>query len=92
MVNRHEDRGPPLDQALPVLPNPSLDLFLPHEDAHVDTEVGAYLLPLLNVGYRVRLKIQLVCAAQLPIEDDDNHSDHQHWDDHANHDPQVAAL
>lgn len=51
-----------------------------------------YLLTLLNVGHRVRLKVQLVRAAEFPVEDDDNHRHHQHWDDHADDDPEAAAL
>ncbi|KAL0618259.1 hypothetical protein AAY473_010920 [Plecturocebus cupreus] len=55
-------------------------------------DAAPYLLALLNVGHSVRLKVQLVCAAEFPVEDDNDHHHHQHWDDHANNDPQNPTL
>ena len=50
------------------------------------------LLPLLDGVYGVRLELELLRAAQLPVQDDDDEDGEQHWHDHADDQPDAAAL
>lgn len=54
--------------------------------------VTSDLLPLLDGADGVRLELQLLRAAQLPVEDDDDEDGQQHGDDHADDQPDAAAL
>lgn len=54
--------------------------------------MGLHLLPLLDGGHGVGLELQLVGAAQLPVEDGDDDEHHQEGDHHADDDPHVGVL
>lgn len=50
------------------------------------------LLPLLDSVDGIWLELKLLRAAQLPVEDDDDEDGQQDGDDHANDQPDAAAL
>lgn len=56
------------------------------------TASASDLLPLLDGVDGIGLKLQLLGAAELPVEDDDDEDSQQDRDDNANNQPDAAAL
>lgn len=50
------------------------------------------LLPLLDGVNCIWLELELLRATQLPVQDDDDEDRQYDWDDHADNQPDAAAL
>lgn len=62
------------------------------QEVEAERGVATYLLSLLDGCHGVRLELQLVCAAQLPVEDGDDEDHHEQRNHHPDGDPHVGVL
>lgn len=58
----------------------------------VKRTVRLYLLPLLDGGHSIRLKLQLICPTQFPVEDGNDDNDDEDGNHHPNDNPHVGVL